>query len=75
MHFSNLQKYSLLPIIPLLRHDQMSAHLKLTRPHSIEYYACNLQNSYYICKTWFFVLFFVVVFFIYILELSSILSK
>lgn len=75
MHFSNLQKYSLLPIIPLLRHDQMSAHLKLTRPHSIEYYAINLQNSFYICKTWFFVLFFVVVFFIYILELSSILSK
>lgn len=54
MHFSNLQKYSLLPIIPLLRHDQMSANLKLTRPHSIEYYACNLQNSFYICKTCFF---------------------
>lgn len=50
MHFSNLQKYSLLPIIPLLRHDQMSAHLKLTRPHSIEYYACNLQNYFTFVK-------------------------
>lgn len=58
MHFSNLQKYSLLPIIPLLRHDQMSAHLKLTRPHSIEYYAINLQNSFYICKTCFFCIIF-----------------